>query len=61
MDKEFESPLARELYYELSALIDVRRIRKRYITDRYIWRLWKKVYKERCGCTRIFIEPDDKK
>ncbi len=57
MEKEFETELARELYYELSALIDVRRIKRRYITLDYIWKIWKRVYKERCGCTRILYVP----
>ncbi len=58
MEKEFESELAKTLYIELSALIDVRRIKRRYISLNYIWRLWKKVYKDHCGCTRIFIMPE---
>lgn len=60
MDREFESDLARKLYIEVSALMDVRRIRRRYISQEYIWKLWKKVYKSNCGCTRFFVVPGKK-
>lgn len=59
MDREFETDLARELYFEVSALMDVRRIKRRYITLDYIWKLWKRVYKENCGCTKYFINPEE--
>ena len=52
MEKEFETELARKLYIEVSAFINVDRIKRRYISQDYIWKLWKKVYREHCGYKR---------
>ncbi len=57
MDKEFETELARKLFFELSAIIDVTRIKRRYISQKYIWRLWKRVYRKNFGVTRFFLLP----
>ncbi|MCR4589958.1 MAG: hypothetical protein K5668_03995 [Lachnospiraceae bacterium] len=59
MEREFETELARKLFFEVSALIDVSKIRRRYISEKYIWKLWKKVYRENRGVTRFFILPGD--
>ena len=56
-DREFETEFARKLYFELSALIDVKCIKRRYISQKYIWKLWKKVFKDHCGYKRIFYLP----
>ena len=45
MEKEFETELARKLYIEVSAFVNVDRIKRRYISQDYIWKLWKKVYR----------------
>ncbi len=55
MEREFETELARELFMEVSALIDVTKIKRRYISQKYIWKLWKRVYRENCGITRYVI------
>ncbi len=59
MDMKFESEFAKELYMEVSALIDTTKLRRRYISSQYIWRVWQKVYKANCGCTRYFLLPED--
>ena len=56
----FESEFARQLYIEVSALADVTKIKRSYISGKYIWKLWQRVYKTNCGCTKYFILPDDK-
>ena len=58
MDIRFESEFGKKLYLEVSALADVSRIRRKYISDKYIWKLWQKVYKSNCGCTRYFVLPE---
>ncbi len=57
MDREFETELARELFFELSALIDVEQIKRRYISQKFIWRLWKRVYRRNFAVTRFFLLP----
>ncbi|MCR5778723.1 MAG: hypothetical protein K6G84_15090 [Lachnospiraceae bacterium] len=53
----FESEMAHELYIEVSAIADTSKIRRKYISNNYIWKLWQKVYKSRCGCTRYYLLP----
>ena len=60
MNVRFESELAHELYLEVSALIDTGKIRKSYISSDYIWKVWQKVYKNHCGCTRYYLLPEEK-
>ncbi len=57
MNREFETEFARQLFFEVSALIDVNKIKRRYISEKYIWKLWRKVYRENRGVTRFFILP----
>ncbi len=59
MERQFETDFARKLYFEVSAFIDVNRIKRRYISQKYIWKLWKKTYMENCGYKRIFYIPGD--
>ncbi len=58
-DIRFESEFAHKLYIEVSAVADVSQIRRKYISSQYIWKIWQKVYKAHCGCTRHFLLPDD--
>ena len=55
----FESDFAHNLYIEVSALRDVSKLRRTYITVDYIWKIWRKVYLKDCGCTRYFLLPDE--
>ena len=52
---KFESNFAKQLYIEVSALQDMKKVNRSYISQEYIWKVWQKVYKEYCGCTRYFI------
>ena len=60
MNVRFESDLAHELYIEVSALVDTDKIRRPYISSEYIWKVWQRVYKSRCGCTRYYLLPEEK-
>ena len=51
----FESKFAKQLYIEVSAVCDMKKINRPYISQAYIWRVWQKVYKHNCGCTRYYI------
>ena len=55
---KFESNLAKQLYIEVSALQDMKKVNRAYISQEYIWKVWQKVYKNYCGCTRYFINLD---
>ncbi|MCR5527445.1 MAG: hypothetical protein K6F39_08715 [Lachnospiraceae bacterium] len=55
---KFESELAHELYIEVSAIADTSKLRRKFITKDYIWKIWQKVYKSRCGCTRYYMLPE---
>ncbi|MCR5773913.1 MAG: hypothetical protein K6G42_02390 [Lachnospiraceae bacterium] len=55
----FESELAKELYMEVSALADTKKIDRPYITVPYIWKIWKKVYRSNFGSTRHFFMPGE--
>ena len=57
MDREFETDFARELFFEVSALMDVNKIKRRYISEKFIWKLWKRVYRANCGITRYILLP----
>lgn len=59
MEREFETDFARKLFIEVSALIDVNCIKRKYISEKYIWKLWKRVYRENRGTTRYFLLPKD--
>ncbi|MCR4890836.1 MAG: hypothetical protein K5989_01425 [Lachnospiraceae bacterium] len=60
MKVQFESELAHLLYLEVSSLADVSKIKRTYISNKFIWKLWQRVYKTNCGCTRYYLLPDDK-
>lgn len=55
----FESDLARELYTEVSALADMKKIDRSYISLSYIWKVWKKVYRMSFGSTRHIYMPGE--
>ncbi len=55
----FESDLAKELYLEVSALADTKKIDKPYISTRYMWKIWKKVYRSNFGSTRHLYMPGE--
>ncbi len=59
MKIRFESGLAKNLYIEVSALADMRKLDRPYISTDYIWKIWQKVYKANCGCTRYILRPED--
>ena len=59
IEREFETDFAKKLFCEVSALIDVNKIKRRYISEKYIWKLWKRVYRENRGVTRFFVLPKD--
>ena len=40
---KFDSELSKELYMEVSALADMKKIDRDYITLPYIWKVWQKV------------------
>jgi len=53
---QFESPLAKQLYLEVSGMQEnMRKIDRKYISTQYIWTVWQKVYKEHCGCTSYTV------
>ncbi len=55
----FENELARQLYMEVSALADVGRIKREYISQEYIWKIWLKVYRSNFGSTRHSYLPGE--
>ena len=55
----FESELAKELYTEVSALADMKKIDRQYISLSYIWKVWRKVYRMRFGVTRHVYMPGE--
>ena len=55
----FESDLAKELYTEVSALADMKKIDRSYISLSYIWNVWKKVYRMSFGSTRHVYMPGE--
>ncbi|MBQ9442735.1 MAG: hypothetical protein K6E90_05935 [Lachnospiraceae bacterium] len=60
MDKiRFESDLAKELYLEVSALADMKKIDRPYISLAYIWKVWQKVYRMSFGSTRHVYMPGE--
>ncbi len=56
---EFESDLAKELYMEVSALADMKKVDRPYISLAYIWKVWKKVYRMSFGSTRHVFMPGE--
>lgn len=56
---KFESDLAKELYIEVSALADMKRVDKPYISESYIWKVWQKVYRMSFGSTRHIFMPGE--
>ena len=56
---KFESDLAKELYMEVSALADMRKINRSYISLSYIWKVWRKVYRMSFGSTRHIYMPGE--
>ncbi len=60
MDKiRFESDLTRQLYLEVSALANMKKIDRPYISLNYIWKVWKKVYRSNFGSTKHFYLPGE--
>ena len=55
----FESDLAKELYMEVSALADMKKVDRSYISLSYIWKVWRKVYRMRFGSTRHIYLPGE--
>ena len=55
----FDSDFTKQLYNEVSALQDMTKIDKPFISRKYIWAVWQKVYKDRFGCTRHYILPGE--
>ena len=55
----FESDLAKELYTEVSALADMKKIDRDYISLTYIWKVWQKVYRMSFGSTRHVYMPGE--
>ncbi|MBO6137117.1 MAG: hypothetical protein J6O71_00750 [Lachnospiraceae bacterium] len=51
----FETSFAEQLYIEVSAIQDMKKVNRSYISQDYMWKVWQKVYKNYCGCTRYFI------
>jgi hypothetical protein len=58
-DIRFESDLAKELYMEVSALADMKKVDRSYISLSYIWKVWRKVYRLRFGSTRHVYLPGE--
>lgn len=52
---QFDSPFTKQLYIEISAIQDVSKINRQYITRDYIWAVWQKIYKENFGCTKYIL------
>ena len=55
----FDSELTKQLYTEVSALADTKKIDREYITRPYIWKIWKKVYRSNFGSTRHVFMPGE--
>lgn len=55
----FDSDFTKQLYTEVSALQDMKKIDRPFISRKYIWAVWQKVYKAHFGCTRHFLLPDE--
>ncbi|MBQ8955373.1 MAG: hypothetical protein IJ075_00205 [Lachnospiraceae bacterium] len=56
---KFDSDLSKELYMEVSALADMKKIDRAYITLPYIWKVWQKVYRMSFGSTRHVFMPGE--
>ncbi len=54
----FESDLARQLYTETTALARLDNLKRDYISQDFIWKLWQKTYKTNCGCKRFYLLPE---
>ena len=57
---KFDSDFTKQLYTEVSSIQDMRKIDRPYISRKYMWAVWQKVYKANFGCTRHFILPEDR-
>ena len=57
---KFDSDFTKQLYTEVSPIQDMRKIDRPYISRKYMWAVWQKVYKANFGCTRHFILPEDR-
>lgn len=57
---KFENVFAKQLYLEVSAIQDMTKIDRSYISLSYIWKVWQKVYKGNYGCTRYIIKNEGK-
>jgi len=55
----FENDFARQLYTEVSALADVNKIKRSYISQSYIWKIWLSVYRSNFGSTRHSYLPGE--
>ena len=53
---KFENDFARQLYFEVSGIQDMKKINRSYISQDYIWKVWQRVYKHNYGCTRYFVK-----
>ena len=58
-DIRFDSDFTKQLYTEVSALQDMTKIGRPFISRKYIWAVWQKVYKAHFGCTRHFLLPEE--
>ena len=56
---KFESDLAKELYSEVSALADMKKVNRSYISTAYIWKVWRKVYRMSFGSTKHIYMPGE--
>jgi ribosome-associated toxin RatA of RatAB toxin-antitoxin module len=52
---EFECSFTKQLYYEISAIQDMKSIDRPFMTLEYTWAVWQKVYKGNFGCTSYLL------
>ena len=58
-DIKFDSDFTKQLYTEVSAIQDMKKIDRPFISRKYMWAVWQKVYKSQFGCTRHFYLPGE--
>lgn len=51
----FDCAFTKQLYYEISAIQDMRKINRPVMTLDYTWAVWQKIYKGNFGCTKYVI------
>ncbi|MDD3415157.1 MAG: hypothetical protein PHY47_14290 [Lachnospiraceae bacterium] len=52
---EFDSKFTKQLYQEVSAIQDMSKIDRPFMTLEYTWAVWQKIYKGNYGCTSYMI------